>query len=262
MNHPDLLSPTLLHAAAFVVVASGAMMIAAHTAILSFATRRTSVSRRAQIGVPLLTAGLLAGWFAWSVLAVGDWVTAPEPPPLPGGVVQRPDLLLDMAAAVVLGIVVMFISRAAKEINAATPPAWLIGVQSYRIAGVMFLWPFLASGALPAGFALPAGIGDMLTGIAAPFVALAVAQSRPGARARAVAWNWFGILDLVVATIAAVLTHTTNVGRFPLVVVPLFLGPPLGILTHIWSLRNLRAARMAEAAPVSRELPRETVAIA
>jgi hypothetical protein len=119
------------------------------------------------------------------------------------------------------------------------PPEWLIGVQTYRVAGVMFLWPYLTSGALPAGFALPAGIGDTITGLAAPFVAWAVARNQPGAKARAVAWNCFGVLDLLVATTAAVLTRSTNIFHFPLVVVPLFLGPPIGILTHIYSLRNL-----------------------
>ena len=255
MMHSDLLSsPAALHAVAVFVVASSVLMIAAHTAFVSSAVRRTSLSPRAQIVVPLLVAAVLAGWFAWAALAVGDWMIVPEPVPLPGQVVQQPPLLLGMAAAVTLGLVVMFISRRAQEINAATPPSWLIGAQFYRIAGVMFLWPFLAGGFLPAGFALPAGIGDMITGLAAPFVAIAVARNRPGAHARAVAWNWFGILDLVVATAAAVLTHTTNVSRMPLVIVPLFLGPPLGVLTHVWSLRNLRATRRAEIAgrrPVS-----------
>ena len=244
----DLLSPALLHATAVLVVTSSVLMIAVHTAILTFAARRTSLSPAAQIAVPLLTATALAGWFAWAALAVGDRVTAPEPSPIPGRLVQQPPLLLGMAAAVALGIAVIFTSRRAREINAAIPPAWLIGVQFYRTAGVMFLWPFLAGGALPGGFALPAGIGDTLTGIAAPFVALAVARNRPGAWSRAVAWNWFGILDLIVAPAAAVLTHATNIGRFPLVVVPLFLGPPLGILTHVWSLRNLRATRTTQVA--------------
>jgi hypothetical protein len=60
-----------------------------------------------------------------------------------------------------------------------------------------------------------------------------------------VAWNWFGILDLVAAPVAAVVAQSTNIGRFPLVVIPLFLGPPLGILTHLYSLRNLKAQRAA-----------------
>lgn len=258
----DSLFPALLHAAAVLVVASGVLMIAAHTAILGFATRRTSLSPAAQIAVPLLVATALAAWFAWSALAVGDWVTVPAPAPVPGQVVQQPPLLLGMAAAVAVGLAAMFTSRRAREINAAIPPAWLIGVQVYRVAGVMFLWPFLSGGALPAGFALPAGIGDVLTGIAAPFVAVAVAQNRPGAHARAIAWNWFGILDLVVATTAAVLTHATNVGRFPIVIVPLFLGPPLGILTHLWSLRNLRATRATRPAPAHGGSLQENAAIA
>jgi hypothetical protein len=144
---------------------------------------------------------------------------------------------------VTVGLVAIFGSKTLRTLNAATPPAWLIGVQTYRVAGVMFLWPFLAAGALPPGFGLPAGIGDVLTGLAAPFVAWAVARNHPGAHAWAVRWNWFGILDLVVAVAAAVLTRTTNIGRFPLVIVPLFLGPPLGILTHLYSLRNLAATR-------------------
>jgi len=32
----------------------------------------------------------------------------------------------------------------------------------------------------------------------------------------------------------------------PLAFVPLFFGPPLGILTHIYSLRNLAVYRMAD----------------
>jgi hypothetical protein len=255
MIHSDLSSsPAVLHAVALVTVASSVFVIAAHTAFVSFAVRRTSLPPRAQIVAPLGVAAFLAGWFAWAALAVGDWMTAPAPVPLPGQIAQQPPLLLGMAGAVLVGMVVMFASRRAKEINAAMPSTWLIGVQFYRVAGAMFLWPFLAGGFLPAGFAVPAGVGDMITGLAAPFVAIAVAQNRPGAHARAVAWNWFGILDLVVATAAAVLTHTTNVGRMPLVIVPLFLGPPIGILTHIWSLRNLRATRRAEIAnrtPVS-----------
>ena len=79
----------------------------------------------------------------------------------------------------------------------------------------------------------------MLTGIAAPVVALLVARNSSRAHAWAVAWNLFGILDLVAALISSVLSHATNVSRFPLALVPLFLGPPLGILTHIYSLRNL-----------------------
>jgi hypothetical protein len=239
MTNETVLSPSLLNAVAIFIVASGVLMVAAHTSLLTLAARRTRLTPRAQFIAPLLTAILLAGWLGWAVLAVPERVIAPEPLSLRGQVLQHPGLLIEMSVFVALGIVLIFASKTMRALNAATPPAWLIGVQVYRVAGVMFLWPFLAGGALPALFALCAGIGDVMTGIAAPFVALAVARNRPGAHARAIFWNYFGILDLVVATATAVLAHSTNVGRFPIVIVPLFLGPPLGILTHIYSLRNL-----------------------
>jgi hypothetical protein len=164
-------------------------------------------------------------------------------------------LLIEMAFLVAAGVAVLFSSKTLRALNAAMPPEWLIGVQTYRVEGAMFLWPYLAFGALPAGFALPAGIGDTITGLAAPFVAWAVARNRPGAKAWAVAWNCFGVLDLLVAPTAAVLTHTTNIFHFPLVVVPLFLGPPIGILTHIYSLRNLSQNRSGALSASAGALP-------
>ena len=243
MRYDTLLSPSLLDAMAILIVATGVLMVATHTSLLTLAARRTTLPPRTRFLAPLLAAAVLAGWLGWAVLAVPDRVVTPEPLALPGQVVQNPRLLIEMAAFVIFGIAVIFGSKTMRALNAATPPAWLIGVQVYRVLGVIFLWPFLAGGALPSLFALCAGIGDVLTGIAAPFVAVAVARHRPGAHAWAIRWNYFGILDLVVATTTAVLAHSTNVGRFPLVIVPLFLGPPLGILTHLYSLRNLAVTR-------------------
>jgi hypothetical protein len=119
----------------------------------------------------------------------------------------------------------------------------LIAVQTYRAAGIMFVYPFLSYGILPAGFAYPAGFGDFLTGIFAPIVASMVAQNRPNALKWAVAWNVFGILDLIVAPATALLFQARVLGVYPLALVPLFLGPPLGILTHVLSLRNLAVTR-------------------
>jgi hypothetical protein len=243
MINNTLLSPALLNAMAILIVALGVLMVAAHTSLLAVTARRANLAPRTQFIAPLLAAGLLAGWLGWAVLAVSERVITPEPPARSGQVLQNPALLIEMTAFVALGVVVLFASKTMRVLNDATPPAWLIGLQVYRVVGVMFLWPFLAGGALPALFALCAGIGDVLTGIAAPFVAMSIARNRPGAHTRAVLWNYFGILDLVVAILTAVLSHSTNVGRFPIVIVPIFLGPPLGILTHIYSLRNLAVTR-------------------
>ena len=65
-----------------------------------------------------------------------------------------------------------------------------------RVVGVAFLL-YLALGRLPALFALPAGLGDIAAGIAAPLVALRLAQ---GTGRRAALWfNAFGLTDLVTA---------------------------------------------------------------
>jgi hypothetical protein len=259
MNNSNLLSPAVLEATALIVIASSALMVAAHSSLLALAARRSPTTRAGGFIAPFLASVLLATWLGWAVLAVSEPVAAPEPPPFAAQLVQRPALLIEMAVFFAAGVGVLFVSKTMRTLNAAMPPEWLIGVQAYRVEGVMFLWPFLACGALPAGFALPAGIGDTITGLAAPFVAWAVARNRPGARAWAVAWNCFGVLDLLVAPTAAVLTHSTNIFRFPIVVVPLFLGPPIGILTHIYSLRNLAQNRSAPSAPRPRNHPQVLV---
>lgn len=254
MNPNHLLSPALLNAVALIIVATSVLMTAAHVTLLALAARRPggASSPWKQFGVPLLAAVLLSAWLAWAMLAVNARVVTPEP--LAGELAQHPWLLLEMAAFVAAGIAVLFASKTMRELNAAMPPAWLIGVQTYRVEGVLFLWPLLAAGALPAAFALSAGIGDTITGLTAPFVAWAVLRNRPGARAWAVRWNLFGMLDLLVAPTMAVLTQSANIARFPLVVVPLFLGPPIGMLTHLYSLRNL-AVNPAAAAEGKSEDP-------
>src|SRR5262249_21219502 len=137
------------------------------------------------------------------------------------------------------GIAVLFASKAIREINAAMPTSWLIRAQMYRMGGLIFLYPFLYYGLIPAAFAVPAAVGDFLTGAFAPLVALAVPQGRSHATGWAPAWTLFGTLDLVVAPTAAVVSRAGMIGLYPLSLVALFIGPPLGILTHIYSLRNL-----------------------
>ena len=241
----DLLSPALLHAMAVFIVALTVLQVAAYTGVIALVARRTPLTLRGQIAVPLLVAALLAAWLAWAVLAVPEPVVTPEPPSTG---VENVELLAKMGIFFFLGVVALFSLKSLRALCTATPPAWLIGVQIYRVAGVMFLWPFLASGALPTSFALIAGSGDILVGLAAPLVVLALIRNHPRAHARAVAWNYFGILDFVVAVTAAVLSGSTNIGRFPLVIVPVFIVP-VGILAHIYSLRNLAATR----SPASQE---------
>jgi tetratricopeptide (TPR) repeat protein len=191
----------------------------------------------------LLEGSLYPAFFAlWLAIGivVGDRTNFPIPLESRRGV-SGLVALIPFATAVIA----LFASKNLRVINAATPSAWLIAIQTYRIAGIMFVFPFLTYGIIPAGFAYPAGIGDALTGIFAPIVALIVARNRPNAFMWALAWNLFGTLDLIVAPATALYFQARVLNIYPLALVPLFLGPPLGILTHILSLRNLAVARTA-----------------
>ena len=160
-------------------------------------------------------------------------------------------LPIAVAAPVLIGL--MSSRRIAAAVDAA-PVAWLIALQVYRLIGgnFIFLWLY---GAIPGVFAVPAGIGDMLVGLFAIPVALYLASGRPGGVALAVAWNIFGILDLVDALAlgflsspgplqALALDHpyvlTTS---YPTVMTPVF-AVPLSLILHglsLWQL--LRRAR-------------------
>ena len=141
-----------------------------------------------------------------------------------------------------------FIRRAVE----AVPLSWIVGVQAYRMLGVIFLVLY-ASGRMPAAFALPAGIGDIFTGLAAPIVAIAYARRLPGAERLVLSWNLFGLLDLVIAVTMGFLTSPSPlqllsldapnelISAFPMVMVPAF-AVPLSVLLHLASLAKLRAA--------------------
>jgi len=118
-----------------------------------------------------------------------------------------------------------------------------------RVVGVVFLF-YLALGHLPALFALPAGLGDIATGIAAPLVARRFAQDTGR---RAVLWfNALGMTDLVVALTLGALTgfQLLNVtpSSAPITELPLALIPtatvPLFFALHITAVAaTARASR-------------------
>jgi hypothetical protein len=119
---------------------------------------------------------------------------------------------------------------------------------TFRVAEGLAFLILMGLGHLPAVFALPAGLGDIAAGIAAPFVARRLAQGT-GHRA-ALRFNAFGITDLVVALGLGGLTafQVINVtpvnhaiSELPLVLIPT-VGVPLLLALHIVSTRQLLSA--------------------
>jgi hypothetical protein len=117
----------------------------------------------------------------------------------------------------------------------------------WRLVGVVFLM-LMANAQMPALWALPAGIGDVIVGAAAPWIAGQV--ETPQGRRRAIIFNLFGMADLVVAVGLGTMTspgpgqvfQTTPTSelatQFPLALVPTFLVP-LAFALHVVSLWQL-----------------------
>ena len=108
---------------------------------------------------------------------------------------------------------------------------------TYRIAGGVFVYAHFKHDLLSYGFAFNAGWGDVLTGVLAPLVAYAVYKRVSGAYLIVLIWTFIGIGDLIVAPISANLYGAQRLVDFPLNLIPLFLGPPFGILLHTITLR-------------------------
>lgn len=165
-------------------------------------------------------------------------------------------------AAVVFALfwAVPFLRRVVETV----PQEWIVGVQFYRVLGVIFL-ALYAIGQLPGAFALPAGLGDLATGLVAPVVGIAYARSPRAQAGRLRAWNWFGIADLVVAVGTGFLTSPSPfqlfsldkpnelISAFPLVLIPVFLVP-LSVLLHFASLWKLRRVAEVRGAVATMEL--------
>jgi hypothetical protein len=162
-----------------------------------------------------------------------------------------PTILFGLLIPLAVAAIAVWGSESIARLVSAIPLQWLVAAQVYRVAGVIFvvLW---ADGRLPWQFALPAGIGDVTTGIVAVVVALLLAQKTAGARGAAYIWCLFGIADLVVAVTMGAVTSPGRphllafdapnllISSYPLVMVPTF-AVPLALMLHglvLWRLRR------------------------
>ncbi|WP_372671795.1 hypothetical protein [Amycolatopsis kentuckyensis] len=208
-----------------------ALGIPAVTCVALYRGARTIGRSRRSAARTAMVAG--AGWAAWTAVI---WALAAAglfhlPPAR-----QQPWIPL----AFTLGTALAFAASKLPGVQAilAAPGALrlLAWPQVLRVAGVVFL-AAMVIGKLPAAFALPAGLGDIAVGLAAPF---AIRSGR-------VLWlNITGLLDLVVALTLGILTgvgqrmvldvtpSAEQAGTLPLVLVPLA-AVPLAVALHLVS---------------------------
>jgi hypothetical protein len=166
------------------------------------------------------------------------------------GVADRvPVIEFGVFVPVAIGLVWLWRSETAMRLIDAIPQSWLVGIQFYRVLGVIFLL-LNGQGSLPSLFAMPAGNGDVAVGLLAPVVAVAYARGVARRELLVRGWNILGLLDLAVAITTGFLTSPSALQMFsfdapnelitvfPLVLVPVF-GVPLAVLLHVTSLVKL-----------------------
>jgi len=220
---------------------AGVIGILATTCYLLYrgAQRAGLGTRRAALGAGM-AAILFGGWFAASAVIAGHgWYHTK----IGHGVPWLPVAVAGFLAALFALFRIPFVRRA---LTADGMASQLERPHAFRVAGIAFLL-MMALGQLPALFALPAGVGDIAAGLAAPFVARQLVRGT-GRRA-ALWWNAFGIADLVLALTLGALTayeliNVTPSGA-PITELPLALVPTVGVpvllILHLASMSTRTA---------------------
>jgi len=195
-------------------------------------------------GIGLTVAVVLAAWFVLvSVLgAVGAFGTPPGTPPLP--------IFVGVVAPVIAFFLFFWLSPAFRDLVLSIDLRVATAIQAWRAAGLGFIALYVYH-VLPGSFAWPAGLGDMAIGLTAPWVVLALIR-RPSFAASNVfvAWNVFGLLDLVDAVSTGALGSALATGtpgeittgpmaQLPLVLIPAYLVP-IFVMLHAAALFQSR----------------------
>jgi hypothetical protein len=190
---------------------------------------------------------IAAAWtsLVFAIAALGGFasgITGPFPSPV-----------IAFLVLMIAGLVAWFAWPSFRNALLGLPLAALVGINAFRIGGICFLI-LHDRGRLAAPFAISAGWGDIVTGLAAIPLAFLAATKGKLPRGLLTVWNAFGALDLIVAitlgglsapgTPFRVFTEapgTIVMGTLPWVGVPTLLVP-LYLMTHLTIAARLRAA--------------------
>ena len=200
-----------------------------------------SVAQRRNVWLAVMVPYTLWVGVAWSAAINGLFKPGAVPLPLTPIAIFLP---------VIVGVPILLLSKRLGQVLDAMPATWLVALQLYRVLGMTFIVGWLY-GRVPGIFALPAGIGDVMTGLMAVPTAVWLASGGPEARRAAIGWNVFGLLDFAIAVGLGLVTvpgpfqlivpsiPNATAGVYPTVLIPAF-AVPSSILLHVLSLRQLR----------------------
>ena len=194
--------------------------------------------------------GDVAGARTITIVLLGFWFAAAAVASFQGFPNESPFGLWSFVALPFFGFVfAYFMSRTFRRFANAISLVLLVGAHVWRFVGIGFIYAWL-TGRLAAGFAIPAGIGDII--VAAGSLALLPALRRGSASRRfLLLWNVIGLADLIAAIALGALYSQSSSGpvqpgpnstslmtAFPISLIPTFFVP-LFILVHLLVFKRI-----------------------
>ena len=186
---------------------------------------------------------LISFWFAASLIggALGIFNEPGKPPVMLAGFIVVP----------IAGfIVAYFISSSFRSFSQSIDLKLLVVLHLWRFVGLGFIIGWLA-GVLPAGFSLPEGLGDIVAAAGA-LVLFTVLHKGKASKGWLLAWNIFGLIDLISAITVGILYSNSSIGilnkgtvntsfmvSFPVNIIPTFFVP-FFILLHLLTFKKIR----------------------
>src|SRR5262245_30115135 len=144
---------------------------------LWLALARTNLGSRQRLLGWTAVAAALVLWLTsvWTLALQGRFVPEPDAPRL----VQVLVVLVPMNILITSALTLLTRSQTIAAAVDAAPLWWLIAYQMSRVNGGVIFLPLWYYGFLPGFFALPAGIGDTLTGLFAVVAVVGLWQGWP-----------------------------------------------------------------------------------
>jgi len=156
-------------------------------------------------------------------------------------------LIFTMIPLLVFLMLVIFNLPTVKKILRNITLADMVRLHIFRLIGSFFIILYLFK-ALPPTIAWIAGTGDIITALSSLYVANAIEQKKSFARPLTLAWNTFGLLDIVATSSTAfILTKLSietgsqgvdTLAEFPFCFIPAF-APATIIFLHFCIYRKL-----------------------
>lgn len=200
-------------------------------------------SPRRQPSRPLLAIAVIWVGAVVVIAAADGFVAAPSLPPWP--------ILLAVVIPVGLFVLSLRNPPIRRAVLGTDPRIWL-ALQLWRVVGAAFLFGW-AGGDLDAGFAVPAGIGDIATGVAALWLLTLVIRHDDGGGSgngngngngglrnrHVVAFTALGMGDFALAVLAGALLRPDGLETLPWILFPA-LAVPFFTMVHIVNWMQLR----------------------